>query len=201
MDAKKHNVQTTGPPALAALKKSSHSVLGSKTSINVSPSPRQGASLYGLIASRRLAKRFAARIYERRGTAAQNTSPRTGSRLVHPKQEPTYRTEPKKKFEASKVETIIKDVLHYRLEDYEYDPKLSSTKTKELSDEIKERVKKLRYERYKIVCLVTIGEKTGQGLQITSRCIWDSNWDTSSTYTYQNSTMFCTVTVFGVFNE
>jgi hypothetical protein len=39
---------------------------------------------------------------------------------------------------------------------------------------IKERVKNLGYERYKLVVQVTVGEKTGQGIRLASRCLWDT---------------------------
>ena len=42
---------------------------------------------------------------------------------------------------------------------------------------IKEKVKDLGYERYKLVVQVTVGEKTGQGIRLASRCLWDTATD------------------------
>ena len=70
-----------------------------------------------------------------------------------------------------------------------------------LSDEIKKGVKAMNFDRYKIVCSVIIGEKKGQGVHVTSRCAWDERSDSFATYSFQNDKIFCTATVFGVYNE
>ena len=46
---------------------------------------------------------------------------------------------------------------------------------KELSDVVKEKVKGLGFDRYKLVVQVTVGQKVGQAMRIASRCLWVSN--------------------------
>ena len=43
---------------------------------------------------------------------------------------------------------------------------------KELSDVVKEKVKDLGYDRYKLIVQVTVGQKVGQAMRIASRCLW-----------------------------
>jgi hypothetical protein len=43
---------------------------------------------------------------------------------------------------------------------------------KQLADDLRERVKLLGYERYKLIIQVTVGQKTGQAMRIVSRCLW-----------------------------
>jgi hypothetical protein len=45
---------------------------------------------------------------------------------------------------------------------------------KQLADDLRERVKALGYERYKLIIQVTVGQKTGQAMRIQSRCLWVS---------------------------
>lgn len=70
-----------------------------------------------------------------------------------------------------------------------------------LSDEIKERCKGLNYERYKLVVSVVLGERRDQGIMISSRAAWDSKLDSYATYTFQNKSLFCTASVYGVYAE
>ena len=72
---------------------------------------------------------------------------------------------------------------------------------KVMSEEIKDQVKLLEFDRYKFVCLVTLGEKKNQDLRLTSRCAWDAGLDNSSSYTWQNMNSFCSVTVYGLYHE
>lgn len=46
---------------------------------------------------------------------------------------------------------------------------------KQLADDLRERVKTLGYERYKLIIQVTVGQKTGQAMRIQSRCLWVSS--------------------------
>ena len=117
-------------------------------------------------------------------------------------QEPTYRMEPKTKFRSLTVEKVIKNVLEDRLENFEYtDPKLSATITRILTDEIKEGVKTYCFDRYKIVCVVSLAQKCKQGIVATSRCNWDTKNDNFASYTFENANVVCSASVFGVYME
>lgn len=115
--------------------------------------------------------------------------------------ENTFQLEPKKRFEASKVKAIIDDVLESHLKDEKYDPRACRQSVKTLSEIIKVRVKELNYERYKIVCMVTIGQLKEQGFRMGSRSCWDAKQDTFATGSYKNKTLFAVATVWGVYYE
>ncbi|XP_064626010.1 dynein light chain Tctex-type 5-B-like [Lineus longissimus] len=66
---------------------------------------------------------------------------------------------------------------------------------------VKARVKEMMVPRYKIICVVHIGQLDGQGCKITSRCLWDQRYDTCSTYEYRNHSLFAVGTVYGVYSE
>ena len=115
--------------------------------------------------------------------------------------ENTYQLEPKVKFQASKVKEIIEDVLKNQLKDESYDPKSSRQFVKTLCEIIKGRVKELKYERYKIVVMVTIGQLNDQGVRMGSRCCWDAALDTFATGSFKNKSLFAVGTVWGVYYE
>ena len=115
--------------------------------------------------------------------------------------ENTFKLEPERKFQASKVKAIIEDVLEKNLAEEKYDPKACLQMVKTLSEIIKGRVKDLNYVRYKIVCSVTIGQLNDQGYRMGSRCCWDAKWDTFATANFTNKTLFAIATVWGVYYE
>lgn len=148
------------------------------------------------------ARRFSRRMSTRAPIKREDTQ---GSSLnlqsVSLRQEPTYKMAPEVKFSARSVEDIIKETLHRSLENYTYDKRQTPTFGKILSDDIKDRVKRLNFDRYKIVCLLVIGEQQGQGLQMSSRCQWFPDTDTFASYTFKNSDIFCACTVYGIYAE
>jgi len=43
-----------------------------------------------------------------------------------------------------------------------------------------------KMDRYKIAVQVLVGENKGQGLRVTSKCLWDPTVDNSASYTFTN---------------
>ena len=159
---------------------------------------QQRPSIVGLLASKRFAKWLSKRFISMR-TGSIMSSRLSEAVIIN--REPTYRMEPLEKFEEAKVREIIKECTDCRLMDYKYNAKQSALMCKVLSEEIKEKVKYLNYDRYKIVVMAYIGERKDQCVRVTSRCVWDQNFDNYASYTYKNDNVFCSVTVYGVYNE
>ncbi|KAK3091107.1 hypothetical protein FSP39_017175 [Pinctada imbricata] len=171
------------------------SVVGSISSGRNSTS---GPSIVGLMASKRFAKRLSSKVQLNR-EETQGSSLQLPTNLTL--KEPTYRMEPGVKFKSSTVENLIKETVDYRLDGMRYNKKITPNLCKIMTDDIKEKVKKLNYDRYKIVCLIQMGENKNQGMVASSRCQWDPKTDTYATYAYQNKHLFCTATVYGIYNE
>eukprot|EP00058_Branchiostoma_floridae_P017217 XP_002602705.1 hypothetical protein BRAFLDRAFT_210165 [Branchiostoma floridae] len=122
---------------------------------------------------------------------------------LHPpvKLENTYQMSPLKRFPVSTVRHILQDVLQNYLQEEKYEPELCRQMTKTISEVIKARVKDLMVPRYKIICLIHIGQLNNQGLRIGSRCLWDPNNDTFATQDFQNGSLYAVATVYGVYYE
>lgn len=114
--------------------------------------------------------------------------------------ENTYRLEPKIRFPEGKVRTVIKEALD-TLESHAYSANHTPFLVKLLSARILENVKHLNIERYKVVCLVTIGSKESQGLRIASRCLWNDQFDTFVSVSFEGETFFAVGTVYGIYYE
>ncbi|KAL9951871.1 hypothetical protein ACROYT_G044610 [Oculina patagonica] len=114
--------------------------------------------------------------------------------------ENTYRLEPKIRFPEGKVRAVIKEALD-TLVSHTYSANHSPFVAKLLSARVLENVKQLNIERYKVVCLVTIGSKERQGLRIASRCLWNDQFDTFVSVCFEGEHFFAVGTVYGVYFE
>eukprot|EP00330_Aristerostoma_sp_ATCC50986_P011935 CAMPEP_0114582262 /NCGR_PEP_ID=MMETSP0125-20121206/6288_1 /TAXON_ID=485358 ORGANISM="Aristerostoma sp., Strain ATCC 50986" /NCGR_SAMPLE_ID=MMETSP0125 /ASSEMBLY_ACC=CAM_ASM_000245 /LENGTH=123 /DNA_ID=CAMNT_0001775129 /DNA_START=34 /DNA_END=402 /DNA_ORIENTATION=+ len=113
--------------------------------------------------------------------------------------QPTYQLEPKEaeKFYPSKVKEVIKSILHDFFEDKPYDVAETPRWCEQISRDIRKALtpkqddyrdmrysKSVKLDRYKLAIQVTIGEMKGQGLKISSKCLWDPAFDNYASYTF-----------------
>lgn len=59
----------------------------------------------------------------------------------------------------------------------------------------------LNFPRYKIVVQSVVGQQKSQGVRVASRCLWDTEVDNFSTYTYTTDTLWATVMCFGLYTD
>merc|ERR1739845_265609 len=111
--------------------------------------------------------------------------------IIHP--------EYKNKFRPGPAQEIIKQVLQEKLEKATYNMETTQMLTRQVADEIKDKLKDLMLPRYKIVVQVAIGEQRGQGVRMGTRCFWDSDTDSSASETYSNESLFCVATAYGIY--
>uniref|UniRef100_A0A672QCG7 Tctex1 domain containing 1 n=1 Tax=Sinocyclocheilus grahami TaxID=75366 RepID=A0A672QCG7_SINGR len=115
-------------------------------------------------------------------------------KLIH------YQTIPERHFSTDRAHEIIKHIVDERLETVEYSCSCSGI-SKELSDCIKTAVKKLLYDRYKLVCYVAIGQLKDSVVNCSSRAIWSPTSDTFTDYIYKNRSLFAVCILFAVYKE
>lgn len=115
--------------------------------------------------------------------------------------EPTFKMKPDKNFNTKEVKGVLLETMASSLNDKKYEASECRTQCKSLSKSICEKVKLLGYQRYKILCKVTIGEKKGQGIRIASRCLWDAKSDGWVDAVYETPEMFAVAVVYGVYLE
>ena len=116
--------------------------------------------------------------------------------------ENTYKMCPDQKFIPGKTKAYIREILEENLKEKEYDEETAKELCLTLSDEIKSKVKELwLVDRFKIVCVVHIGKPVDQGMQITSRCLWNPTFDTFATESYRSDKIFGEASVFVLYVE
>ena len=121
--------------------------------------------------------------------------------FIEPETYNTYHMEPQKKFEHWKVTEIIKKAFEERLIASSYDREFCQYMSKMIADSIKEQVKSLQFSRYKIISVVSIGQKTGQSVRMASTFAWDSRFDCYAQYVFERADIYAFGVVYGIYCE
>lgn len=115
--------------------------------------------------------------------------------------ENTYQMEPPQRFIPERVKPVIFEQLSTHIGNMEYDPVQCSILAKTIAHEVKCRVKAMDFKRFKIICIINIGEKRSQDVRQGSRCLWDAQRDNFASTFYENAHIFATGTVYAVYFE
>ncbi|XP_011699413.1 PREDICTED: tctex1 domain-containing protein 3-like [Wasmannia auropunctata] len=118
-----------------------------------------------------------------------------------PKYQNNYRTEPQNPFKTDLVDKIVKSVMNNRLDEIAYDDAEAVKLCGDIAAEIRRRVKKLNFDRHRIVVTVTLIEKTSQSVETTLGFLWDGDRDRYSAFTFEGRTFHAQCSVFGVYYE
>ncbi|KAI8926425.1 Tctex-1 family-domain-containing protein [Entophlyctis helioformis] len=97
----------------------------------------------------------------------------------------------KQKFRPAVVSKTIHQILADRLTGATYHPDTCSQWTREIADEIKNKLKELDLPRYKYVVHVSMGEMRGEGVRIGARCFWDADTDNIAQDAFMNASWHC----------
>lgn len=121
--------------------------------------------------------------------------------FIEPETYNTYHMEPQKKFEHWKVTEIIKKAFEEHMITSSYDREFCQYMSKIIADSIKEQVKSLQFSRYKIISVVSIGQKTGQSVRMASTFAWDSTFDCYAQYVFERADIYAFGVVYGIYCE
>ena len=119
----------------------------------------------------------------------------------HPVSQIIYASMPFRFTQEHRVIPIIQHVLETNLAEQKYDPVFCKDVTVKITEEIKERVKKLCYPRYKFVCHVIVGDVNKQDVRVVSRCAWDAAVDRYAQSEYRSFYLYAVGIVYGIYCE
>ncbi|KAL0869794.1 hypothetical protein ABMA27_006016 [Loxostege sticticalis] len=122
----------------------------------------------------------------------------TTKKLVRTYQ-PTYQLNPRKRFSEEKVQKILKDIVDTELAEAEYSEKTVPELTLNLAETVKNAIKEENFNRYRIIVVVTIGQRRQQGVQMFHSFLWDHERDMFVCTNYENPHIFANVVVYGVY--
>ncbi|XP_050072951.1 dynein light chain Tctex-type 5-like [Anopheles maculipalpis] len=123
------------------------------------------------------------------------------SMYVVPRFQNTYRLDSKNPFRREAMLTLMDRFLKSYLEEYKYVPKRAKWLAENLSEELRNQFKLCQFERYRIVALVTVGDKKMQDFRCVARALWDAEKDDCLSCTYEALTFFVVASVWVVYFE
>lgn len=113
---------------------------------------------------------------------------------------PTYRLTSHKPFNAVKVKDVIMQMMLNKVSVCEtLQPRGYEEFSRTFSESLLFQIKSRKYDRYRIVVSVTIGEKFFQGFVESAVVLWDTENDAFVSCVYEMPKLFYTVKVFGVY--
>ncbi|XP_053975221.1 dynein light chain Tctex-type 5-A-like [Hylaeus volcanicus] len=113
----------------------------------------------------------------------------------------TYRLEAYNPFKVDPVDKIVKMIMINKLEDIPYDAVECPKVCESVATDIREKIKQLHFDRYKIIVNVTIIEKASQSVEASIGFLWDAEKDNYSTFTYEARTFHAYCFVIGLYYE
>ncbi|KAM8712651.1 hypothetical protein ACLKA7_013048 [Drosophila subpalustris] len=115
---------------------------------------------------------------------------------------PTYRMDPKNPLNKERLEIAVKTIMNRIYNDeYLFHPKQSHHMAAQVSEEIKNSIKLLNFDRYRFVVLVTVGELLMQGLCSMVNFLWDADKDGYVSYAIKTPKYFAVCTIFYVYYD
>lgn len=112
--------------------------------------------------------------------------------------------EPMVKFRWSRAEEVINSVFRELISPNSTYPSRTEDArhlVKMATNEIRNKTRMFNYDRYRIVVLVSLGERAGQALRMASRCLWTPAVDTFASATYEARNLFIVGLVFAIYAE
>ncbi|XP_055629923.1 dynein light chain Tctex-type protein 2B-like [Toxorhynchites rutilus septentrionalis] len=118
-----------------------------------------------------------------------------------PRFQNTYLLESRRPFDRDEVEPIVHHYLDSFLQNLKYYPKRAKRLAENLSIDLRDTIKRCRYDRYRTVVWVTVGDKFHQDFRATMHFLWDAEKDGYITYAFETPDFFVNVVIFGIYYE
>ncbi|XP_046751137.1 dynein light chain Tctex-type 5-like [Diprion similis] len=132
-------------------------------------------------------------------TSATYRSVKGGFKI--PRYQNSYRLYAHNPWKQEVVDKVLEEVMTTTLTGMKYNPEVCMKLCQDMTAEIRNRIYRKDYDRYKFIVQVTIVEKTGQSLQVANGRLWDIERDNHSTFTFESSQMYAVGIVVGVYYE
>ncbi|XP_034835213.1 dynein light chain Tctex-type 5-A-like [Maniola hyperantus] len=113
--------------------------------------------------------------------------------------QPTYQLNSRKRFSIEDVEKTLQRIVTSELEELEYSDKTAADLCLSLTENIRTAIKEENYDRYRIIVVVSIGQRRQQSVHVFHSFVWDHERDGYASYNFENCHMFANVVVYGIY--
>ncbi|KAH8416106.1 hypothetical protein KR222_008344 [Zaprionus bogoriensis] len=115
---------------------------------------------------------------------------------------PTYRLDPKNPLNKERLEILMREVMNRNYhEEYLWHPKQSYSLAAQVSEEIKNSIKLMNFDRYRYIVIVTAGELLMQGLCSMVNFLWDADKDGYVSYAIETPKFFAVCTIYYLYYD
>lgn len=135
--------------------------------------------------------------------------------------QPSYRLESKLPYSREVCQNLLKELVDKEMKSYAYDGDTAEELCKGLCETIKSNIKTSKFDRweslifdlsqqiesksnffrYKLIVVVTLGEKFMQDIKAKAGFLWDKARDGFASYSYDRPDLFVIATVYAVYFE
>ncbi|XP_045445323.1 dynein light chain Tctex-type protein 2B-like [Melitaea cinxia] len=112
---------------------------------------------------------------------------------------PTYQLEPSYRFHVPLVKKISEELLDEHFTGHKYNIQESPALALRLAGELMRKIKALQFNRYRIITVVTIGQRRAQSYNNAISFLWDHERDSYVDLQREVNSAFIQVTTFGVY--
>lgn len=120
------------------------------------------------------------------------------SHITNPKNEKSkISLNSNQKIKISKIKEIIRS--HFQSLNYNKNDEFELNDLKEFTDVIKNKLKDLKLNRYKIIVQSFLGDQKNQGINLVNKCLFDPKNDHCITEQYFNNNIFCFIVVYLIY--
>ncbi|KAL0219763.1 hypothetical protein P9112_005416 [Eukaryota sp. TZLM1-RC] len=116
-------------------------------------------------------------------------------------EENTYKTKPDTYVKVSPFNQLLEQEVSLLFENVNYDPSASEELSSKLIKNLHSKIQTQVPPRYKFVVVVHVGELKDQTMRITSRWLWDHQTDNFASYSYKNASLYCSASIYFVYQE
>ncbi|XP_058789728.1 dynein light chain Tctex-type protein 2-like [Phymastichus coffea] len=113
----------------------------------------------------------------------------------------SYRLRSDEPFEPEVVDRLVERTLKDSMQGLSYRSEESPGLCTSIAAQVQKRVQELKYDRCKVVVIVSIVEKASQSVQASLGFLWDSQRDRYSSCTFEAPTFVANCLVFGLYHE
>ncbi|KAL0115582.1 hypothetical protein PUN28_010830 [Cardiocondyla obscurior] len=118
-----------------------------------------------------------------------------------PRYQNTYRLEPYKRWNFKIVDKILINRMQEYLANWKYEPLTCVEMCQKISEDVRDKIYKLCYDRYKILVIISIVQKLEQGVRMDFGKLCDHQRDTYSTYVIETTKYVAMGLVVGIYYD
>ncbi|GFR65125.1 Tctex1 domain-containing protein 1 [Elysia marginata] len=116
--------------------------------------------------------------------------------------ENTFQLGPHSRFQPKRAREIAQQVVGDLIrKESNYSAEWARVTALKITDQVQTELKQQKQDRYKFVVQSFIGQKSGQGLMLGSRCLSDPDTDSYTEFSFNNSSLWCTVLIYALYCE